>query len=97
VTIPAERLAAQAAEWARPEPAVRAAVAYGSVAHGTAGEHSDLDLIIVAEPGQRDALWTRRTRISELIVGGRPRGRRSRPGSGRSGTSRGTTSSWSWI
>jgi predicted nucleotidyltransferase len=69
VTIPAERLAARAANWARSEPAVRAAVVYGSVAHGTAGERSDLDLIIVAEPGQRDALWARRARISELILG----------------------------
>jgi predicted nucleotidyltransferase len=69
VTIPAERLAARAAGWARSEPAVRAAVVYGSVAHGTAGERSDLDLIIVAEPRQRDALWARRARISELILG----------------------------
>jgi hypothetical protein len=32
-------------------------------------EDSDLDVIIVAEPGQRDALWDRREQISDLLHG----------------------------
>jgi predicted nucleotidyltransferase len=69
MAVPAETLAARAADWARADAAVRAAVVYGSLAQGTAGEHSDLDLIIVAEPGQRDALWERRAQISERVHG----------------------------
>lgn len=67
--VPAEMLAARAAEWAASDNAVRAAVVYGSLAQGTAGRYSDLDLIVVAEPGQRDALWDRRAQISELVHG----------------------------
>jgi predicted nucleotidyltransferase len=70
MAVPAEMLAARVADWARADAAVRAAVVYGSLAQGTAGEHSDLDLIIVAESGQRDALWERRSQISELVHGG---------------------------
>lgn len=54
--LPAEEMAARAAVWARADAAVRAAIVYGSVAQGTANEESDLDLIVVAEPGQRDGL-----------------------------------------
>jgi predicted nucleotidyltransferase len=67
MAVPAEMLATRAADWARADAAVRAAVVYGSLAQGTAGEHSDLDLIIVAESGQRDALWERQSQISELV------------------------------
>ena len=67
VIIPAEEMAERAAWWARAEPAVRAAVVYGSVAQGTADGESDLDLIVVAGPGQRDALWERREQISEQL------------------------------
>ena len=65
--IPAEEMAERAAWWARAEPAVRAAVVYGSVAQGTADGESDLDLVVVAGPGQRDALWDRREQISEQL------------------------------
>jgi hypothetical protein len=44
-------------------------VVYGSLAQGTADDDSDLDVIIVAEPGQRDALWDRREQISDLLHG----------------------------
>jgi predicted nucleotidyltransferase len=70
--LPAEEMAARAAAWARADAGVRAAIVYGSVAHGTANEHSDLDLIVVAEPGQRDALWARRAQIAALLLGGEP-------------------------
>jgi hypothetical protein len=51
------------------DAAVRAMIVYGSLAQGAADEDSDLDVIIVAEPGQRDALWDRREQISDLIHG----------------------------
>jgi hypothetical protein len=71
VTIPAEEMAARAAAWAAADPAVRAAIVYGSLAQGTANEDSDLDLIVVAVPGQRDALWDRREQIGTLLLGHR--------------------------
>jgi hypothetical protein len=67
--VPAEEMAARAAEWAGADAAVRAAIVYGSVAQGTADEESDLDLIVVAEPGQRDALWARRAQIAAVLLG----------------------------
>lgn len=67
--IPAEEMAARAAGWAAAEDAVRAAIVYGSLAHGTATAESDLDLIVVAEPGQRDGLWNRREQIAADVLG----------------------------
>jgi hypothetical protein len=68
--VPAQEMAERAALWAESDPAVRAAVVYGSVAQGTADGESDLDLVIVAEPGQRDGLWERRDQISARLHGG---------------------------
>lgn len=65
--IPAERVADRAADWAQAEDGVRAAIVYGSVAQGTADEGSDLDLILVAEPGQREELWARRREFAEFV------------------------------
>lgn len=62
-------MAARAAAWAAADPSVRAAVIYGSLAQGTASEGSDLDLIVVAEPGRRDALWDRREQIGAILLG----------------------------
>jgi hypothetical protein len=70
--VPAEAIAARAAVWARSDPAVRAAIGYGSFARGTANEQSDLDLVVVAEPGQRNALWSRRAEIAAALLGGDP-------------------------
>lgn len=67
--LPAEDAATRAAVWAEGEPAVRAAIVYGSVAQGTANEGSDLDLIVVAEPSQRDGLWDRREEIGTILLG----------------------------
>jgi predicted nucleotidyltransferase len=69
MAIPAERMAERAAAWAESDAAVRAVIVYGSVAQGTADDDSDLDVIVVAEPGQREALWGRREQISDLIHG----------------------------
>jgi predicted nucleotidyltransferase len=56
MAIPAELMAERAAAWAESDAAVRAMIVYGSLAQAGADEDSDLDVIIVAEPGQRDAL-----------------------------------------
>lgn len=72
MAVPAEEMAARAATWAGSDDTVRAAVVYGSLAQGTAHEESDLDLIVVAEPGRRDELWDRREQISALLHGRQP-------------------------
>jgi predicted nucleotidyltransferase len=72
MTIPAQHMADRAAAWAESEPAVRAAIVYGSLAQGTADAESDLDLIIVTEPGQRDGLWERRAELGALLLGRAP-------------------------
>jgi predicted nucleotidyltransferase len=69
MTIPAELMAERAAAWAESDSAVRAVIVYGSLAQGTADDDSDLDMIVVAEPGQCSALWDRREQISDLILG----------------------------
>lgn len=68
MSVPAEQMVARAVAWAETDAAVRAAVVYGSVAQGTANEGSDLDLIVVAEPGQRDGLWDRRAEIGAALL-----------------------------
>ena len=68
--IPAERMAERATNWAQAEESVRAAIVYGSVAQGTADEESDLDLILVTEPGLREALWERRAEFAEFVLEG---------------------------
>jgi predicted nucleotidyltransferase len=69
MAIPAERMAARAAAWAESDAAVRAVIVYGSLAQGSADDDSDLDVVVVAEPGQREGLWGRREEISDLIHG----------------------------
>jgi predicted nucleotidyltransferase len=68
--IPAEQMAQRAARWAWSQDCVRAAVVYGSVALGTADDDSDLDLVLVAEPGRRDELWQRRGELAECVHDG---------------------------
>lgn len=72
MAVPAEEMAARAVAWAAADDGVRAAIVYGSLARGTAGDDSDLDLIVVSEPGQRDALWERRAEISTALHGHPP-------------------------
>jgi hypothetical protein len=69
VTTPARRSRDRARAWAEDEPTLRAAVIFGSVATGRDGELSDLDLILVAEPGRREELWSRRIEIAEAVLG----------------------------
>ncbi|MCI0687178.1 MAG: nucleotidyltransferase domain-containing protein [Sporichthyaceae bacterium] len=69
---PAHRMAERATGWAQEHAAVRAAIVYGSLAHGLADEWSDLDLVLVAEPGRRDELWAQRAQFAEVVLGVAP-------------------------
>ncbi|WP_203566460.1 nucleotidyltransferase domain-containing protein [Aestuariimicrobium ganziense] len=68
----AREFASRAERWAEDETSVRAAVVFGSVARGEDNEFSDLDLILVTEPGAADDLWARRADIATSIMGGVP-------------------------
>lgn len=59
-----------ARRWAESDPRVRALLVTGSLGRGQADALSDVDLIIVAEPGRRDALWRDRRALPETL--GRP-------------------------
>jgi predicted nucleotidyltransferase len=69
MAIPAERMAERATARAESDAAVRAVIVYGSLAQGSADDDSDLDVVVVAEPGQREGLRGRREEISDLIHG----------------------------
>ena len=68
MSTPARECARRAADWAAGDPLVRAAIVFGSVALGLDTEHSDLDLILVAEDGAGGDLWQRRTEIAHLVL-----------------------------
>src|ERR671922_341003 len=53
--------------WAAVDPRVRALVLKGSFGRGEGDERSDLDLVIVAEPGRRDELWAERRAVAERL------------------------------
>jgi predicted nucleotidyltransferase len=61
----------RAADWVRDDSRVSAALVYGSIASGRDREYSDLDLVIVARPGSRDALWSERDQIAQRLLGDR--------------------------
>jgi predicted nucleotidyltransferase len=61
-----------ARSWAAEDPRVRALLLKGSLGRGGGDERSDLDLVIVAEPGRRDELWAERRAVAERL--GRPLG-----------------------
>ena len=58
--------------WADADPRVRALVLKGSFGRGCGDEGSDLDLVVVSEPGRREELWAERRAIAERL--GRPLG-----------------------
>src|SRR5438132_8303322 len=63
------RLCERARQWAVEDERVAAAIVYGSVAQGQSNDLSDLDLLVVARPGQRDQLWLEREQLAERILG----------------------------
>lgn len=68
----AREFAERATAWAADQPALRGVVIFGSVAQNVDNDYSDLDLILVAEPGRRDELWEDRAAIAAAIMGAEP-------------------------
>ena len=68
--VPAEVSSSRARDWAASDERVAAAIVFGSVAHQTATDWSDLDLLVVARPGARDSLWEDRVTIAEQVLDG---------------------------
>jgi predicted nucleotidyltransferase len=62
----------RARAWVTEDERVRAALVHGSVAKGELTPLSDLDLIIVTEPGQRDAIWAEREQLTRRLLGAVP-------------------------
>ena len=55
--------------WAERDPRVRALLLKGSLARGDADERSDVDFLVVAQPGQLEALWADRVTIAQSLGG----------------------------
>jgi predicted nucleotidyltransferase len=55
--------------WAERDPRVRALLLKGSLARGEADTYSDVDFVVVAHPGQLEALWADRVAIAESLGG----------------------------
>lgn len=68
--LPAEAIRDRVTAWAKSDDRVRAAYIFGSVANGTATEHSDLDVVVVSQPGQLDALWSEAVTLAARWLGG---------------------------
>ena len=64
-----EQIVEQARAWAIRDERVRGALVHGSAARGDTTPLSDVDLIVVAQPGQREAIWAQRAEISRDLLG----------------------------
>jgi predicted nucleotidyltransferase len=64
-----EQIVDRARDWAIRDTRVRGALVHGSAARGDTTPLSDVDLIVVAEPGQREAIWADRSAISRDLLG----------------------------
>lgn len=53
------------ARWAQRDARVRALLLKGSLARGDADERSDVDFVVVAQPGRLEELWAARDSIAE--------------------------------
>ncbi len=61
---------ARARNWVAEDVRMRAALIHGSVVQSAVTSLSDLDLIVIAEPGQRDSIWDDRERLTRRLLGG---------------------------
>ncbi|HEY3528536.1 MAG TPA: nucleotidyltransferase domain-containing protein [Nocardioides sp.] len=68
----ADRIVARAREWAVADTRVRAALVHGSVARNETTELSDVDLVVVAEPGRRGEIWAEREEVTRRLLGADP-------------------------
>jgi predicted nucleotidyltransferase len=64
-----EAIVAAGASWAARDPRVRALLLKGSLARGDADERSDVDFLVVAQPGRLHDLWAARREIAEGLGG----------------------------
>jgi predicted nucleotidyltransferase len=64
-----EQIVDRARAWAVHDQRIRGALVHGSAARGDTTPLSDVDLIVVAEPGQREAIWAQRREISRDLLG----------------------------
>jgi predicted nucleotidyltransferase len=64
-----EAIVGAGVRWAQHDPRVRALLLKGSLARGDADERSDVDFVVVAQPGQLQELWAARHSIAEGLGG----------------------------
>ena len=64
-----QQLVAAATGWGEQTTEVAAMVLYGSLAQGRGHPLSDEDLVIVAQPGRREALWINRGKVAAGLLG----------------------------
>jgi predicted nucleotidyltransferase len=55
--------------WAERDERVRALLLKGSLARGDGDQYSDVDFVVIAQPGQIEALWADRVTIAESLGG----------------------------
>lgn len=59
----------RAREWVHQDERVLGAFVHGSAARGDVTPLSDVDLIVVAQPGRREEIWAERDRVSRTLLG----------------------------
>jgi predicted nucleotidyltransferase len=64
-----EQIVDRTRAWAIGDERVRGALIHGSAATGNTTPLSDVDLIVVAEPGERESIWADRAEISRDLLG----------------------------
>ena len=64
-----EAIVAAGVRWAERDRRVRALMLKGSLARGDADERSDVDFVVVAQPGRLEELWAARHSIAEGLCG----------------------------
>jgi predicted nucleotidyltransferase len=64
-----ERIVEAGVRWAERDRRVRALLLKGSLARGDADERSDVDFVVVAQPGRLGELWAARRTIAEGLGG----------------------------
>jgi hypothetical protein len=60
-----DQIVAAGVRWAERDPRVRALLLKGSLARGEADERSDVDFLVIAQPGRLGELWAARREIAE--------------------------------